>query len=576
MAKITAGNALYLYRLLGRELGVGKQTSMARVAEVLEADGIWPEDLGCADVRALCEALTEFAKVTAFKKGQVFVTVMRNEELDRMLERAGEPTAAEKAASKGKPWKHRKGAKAVKPQKPRHVEKPAPEPVAEPMPEPVAEPAAEEEPQAEAAVEKTTEAEVTSEPATKVEVASEPAAEPEPEPEPEPAPQAEPEPEPAPVAPEPSIKLTITFDPDPEPEPVPATEPEPVSTAAPTPAPAPAPARPERAHADLPQDFYADVRCPDEQLSTLYQLLPADVDPMATLEEDFRLARSTHALEGTRSNVTFPLRYQRADGSPVTVTLRRTARAQAGKHWTLAEVTGDAPETVGLEGLSRRVEGAWRAFASDEDAAAATSPEDELARYAVLGSWDRLLADLAGTAEAENWGTDLHVLKDFLTMAFHRERLQGRLAVTDDGSSAAFDTGLLSPEGEPICAVLEPRDGDIAWELACFSTNACARAASYGEAPSVQTVIDALLAANTMDLRRLAQRLARNPRTMTLAYDAVADEVRVLLPGKNDALVVDLSGNAAQVTGHISLEDAYSCARVVSSDQPGWLAAGLG
>lgn len=567
MAKITAGNALYLYRLLGRELGVGKQTSMARAAEVLEADGIWPEDLGCVDVRALCEALTDFTKVTAFKKGQVLVTVMRNEELDRMLERAGKPTAAEKAASKGKPWKHRKGVKAVKPQKPRHVEKPATvEPVVEPAPdlapepvsEPVTEPVAEEEPQAEAAVEKTTEAEVTSEAATKVEVASEPA--------------AEPEPEPAPAAPEPSIKLTIMFDPDPDPEP----EPAPVSAAIPTPAPAPAPARPERAHADLPQDFYADVRCPDEQLSTLYQLLPADVDPMATLEEDFRLARSTHALEGTRSNVTFPLRYQRADGSPVTVTLRRTARAQAGKHWTLAEVTGDAPETVGLEGLSRRVEGAWRAFASDEDAAAATSPEDELARYAVLGSWDRLLADLAGAAEAENWGTDLHVLKDFLTMTFHRERLQGRLAVTDDGSSAAFDTGLLSTEGEPICAVLEPRDGDIAWELACFSTNACARAASYGEAPSVQTVIDALLAANSMDLRRLAQRLARNPRTMALAYDAVADEVRVLLPGKSDALVVDLADNTAQITGHVSLEDAYSCARVVSSDQPGWLAAGLG
>ena len=567
MAKITAGNALYLYRLLGRELGMGKQTSMARAAEVLEADGIWPEDLGCADVRALCEALTDFTKVTAFKKGQVLVTVMRNEELDRMLERAGKPTAAEKAASKGKPWKHRKGVKAVKPQKPRHVEKPAtvesvvepaPDLAPEPVSEPVTEPVAEEEPQAEAAVEKTTEPEVTSEAATKVEVASEPA--------------AEPEPEPAPAAPEPSIKLTIMFDPDPDPEP----EPAPISAAIPTPAPAPAPARPERAHADLPQDFYADVRCPDEQLSTLYQLLPADVDPMATLEEDFRLARSTHALEGTRSNVTFPLRYQRADGSPVTVTLRRTARAQAGKHWTLAEVTGDAPETVGLEGLSRRVEGAWRAFASDEDAAAATSPEDELARYAVLGSWDRLLADLAGAAEAENWGTDLHVLKDFLTMTFHRERLQGRLAVTDDGSSAAFDTGLLSPEGEPICAVLEPRDGDIAWELACFSTNACARAASYGEAPSVQTVIDALLAANSMDLRRLAQRLARNPRTMALAYDAVADEVRVLLPGKSDALVVDLADNTAQITGHVSLEDAYSCARVVSSDQPGWLAAGLG
>lgn len=357
MAKITAGNALYLYRLLGRELGVGKQTSMARVAEVLEADGIWPEDLGCADVRALCEALTDFAKVTAFKKGQVFVTVMRNEELDRMLERAGEPTAAEKAASKGKPWKHRKGTKAVKPQKPRHVEKPATAEM-EPEPEPPAD--------VEVAVEKIVEAEAASEPAAEPVAVPEPesVAVPEPEPaampDPEPAPESEPEPEPEPKSepvdpkpamPEPSIKLTITFDPDPEPEPVP--EPEAVVEAIA----APAPARPERAHADLPQDFYADVRCPDEQLSTLYQLLPADVDPMATLEEDFRLARSTHALEGTRSNVTFPLRYQRSDGSPVTVTLRRTARAQAGKHWTLAEVTGDAPETVGLEGLSRRVEG---------------------------------------------------------------------------------------------------------------------------------------------------------------------------------------------------------------------------
>lgn len=581
MAKITAGNALYLYRLLGRELGVGKQTSMARVAEALEADGIWPEDLGCADVRALCEALPDFIKVTAFKKGQVFATVVRNEELDRMLERAGEPTAAEKAAAKGKPWKHRRGAKAVKPQKPRHVEKPAaveaaPEPEPPVEPEPVAEP--EPAADAEAAVEKIIEAEAASqpvaaaetvEPVVEVEMADEPVAEPEPESVPEV--EAEPEPEPAPLAPEPSIKLTITFDPDPEPEPEPVTEPEPM----PASFTAPAPTRPERAHADLPQDFYADVRCPDEQLSTLYQLLPADVDPMATLEEDFRLARSTHALEGTRSNVTFPLRYQRADGSPVTVTLRRTARAQAGKHWTLAEVTGDAPETVGLEGLSRRVEGAWRAFASDKDAAAATSPEDELARYAVLGSWDKLLANLAATAEPENWGSDLHVLKDYLTMTFHRERLQGRLAVTDDGSSAAFDTGLLSPDGEPICAVLEPRDGDIAWELACFSTNACARAASYEEAPSAASVVDALLSANRMDLRRLAQRLARNPRTMTVAYDAVADAARVLLPGKDDALVLDLSGNAAQVTGHISLADAYSCARAVSADQPGWLAKGL-
>lgn len=603
MSKITAGNNLYLYRLLSRELGVGKQTPMARVAEVLEADGIWPEDVGCADARALCEALPDFVKVTAFKKGQVFATVMRNEELDRMLERAGEPTAAEKAASKGKPWKHRKGAKAVKPQKPRHVERHV-EAEVEPEPEAVAaEPVQEvidtieeiqaaeaEAPETEPQVEELL-AEALSEVLKETagekgadapeQEAAVPAAKAEPE---VPVAPAETKPEvPVAPAPEPSIKLTITYDPDPEPEPKsPAPE---QALATPTPAPAalapkaapkPASVRSERAHSDLPQDFYADVRCPDEQLSTLYQVLPANVDPMATLEEDFRLARSTRAFEGTRSNITFPLRFQRADGTPVTVTLRRTARAQAGKHWTLAEVSADEPETVGLEGLARRVEGAWRAFATDDEVREATSPEDELAGFAVLGSWEKLLSELAQRAEPENWGSDLHVLRDYLTMTFHRVQRQHRLGMTDDGSSAAFDTGLLSAStAEPICAVLEPCDGNIIWELTGFSTNTGARATDYPDAPAATELAAALLAANDAQLRRLAQRVARSPRSATVAYDAVADTTHVLLPWEDSAAAIDVKGGVAHVVAKVSLADAYACARVISADQPAWLTRGL-
>ena len=659
MAKITAGNSLYLYRLLARELGMGKQVSMARVAEALETDGICPEDLGCADVRALCEALTDFMKVTAFKKGQVFATVMRNEELDRLLERADKPTAAEKAASKGKPWKHRKGAKAIKPVKPRHVEKRAPKPTVEAEePATTADAAAEAEvkavaeegitikasgeqqvkpaqvpesaePQVEAlladalnevlretAGEKHVDAAApgTGSPAPDglPEAPAAPASNDAPEPAAAPesameaAPSVTPEPTPLPEAPhEPSIKLTITYDPDPEPADEPENEPpaaEQPGTEAPSapqaagqaeasvkaanvagePAPpvaatrqAAVASRPGRAHSDLPQDFYADVRCPDEQLSMLYQVLPADVDPMATLEEDFRLARSTHSLTGTRSNVTFPLRFQRADGSPVTVTLRRTARAQGGKHWTLAEVEADAPETVGLEGLSRRVEGAWRAFADDEVARSATSPEDELARYAVLGDWDRLLAGLAEVAESENWGHDLHVLKDYLTMRFHRAKAQHRIAVTDDGSSAAFDTGLLTAAGEPVCAILEPCNGDIIWELTGFSSNTGAHPATWPEPSSAAEVAAALLAANDEKLRRVAQRLVRSPRSMTVAYDAVADTTYLLVQDENGALALDVKDGTVGIVCRLSLADAYACARVISADQPAWLAAGL-
>ena len=45
MAKVTLGNKLYLYRLFSNSIGIGKQASPERLQEVLEADGIWLEDL---------------------------------------------------------------------------------------------------------------------------------------------------------------------------------------------------------------------------------------------------------------------------------------------------------------------------------------------------------------------------------------------------------------------------------------------------------------------------------------------------------------------------------------------------
>ena len=76
---------------------------------------------------------------------------------------------------------------------------------------------------------------------------------------------------------------------------------------------------PVRLQSDLPQNFSAEL------LNMLYRILPLDEDVMALLDEDWRVARSTGSLSGTRSKVSFPLRYLREDGStPVEVTLRRT------------------------------------------------------------------------------------------------------------------------------------------------------------------------------------------------------------------------------------------------------------
>ena len=485
MAKMTPGNRLYLYQLLSRELGVRRQTLLPRVEEVLEADGLCVEDLGCATMRELCEKLDEFIKLTVFKKGYVYATVISNEEYDRALEASAR--GADTKAPGNKPWKRRRGAKALKPVKPRHVEKVAEPETVVPEAEPAAEKDAEPEAvnaQAEPAAEKDTEAEAG---AVQTEAAAEKDAEPEaegtqaaaaepeaeaegtvllaPEPEVEAAAKSATEPEPAPAAasapaeaPKPSISLTITYVPDPEEPAESAVVPKPVPEPAPEPATPPlpvAPAAPPKPN--LPRDFHTDVRCPSEQLSALYQVLPPDVDPLGTLEEDFRAARSTGTVEGTRSSVSFPLRYLRSDGSgPVRVSLRRSARAVAGKHWTLVEVDAGEPSEVGLEGLS-------------EPEGPLAQAERLLATTVDLGSWDNALGRLAESLAPDSWGPDRCVLRGYLALTFARVQAEGLLAVSDDGSRAWFDTGLLAVEDKRLYAKLSAGEGDIPWRLDGFS-----------------------------------------------------------------------------------------------------------
>lgn len=577
MSQIKPGHRLYLYRLFHRELGVGKQTALARAAEVLEADGLAPADLGFDDARSLFEELSECVKVTVFKKGAVFVTVLANEEYDQALARAEKSGGKSPAGAKS--FKRQRGVKNVKPLKPKHIE-PEPEPVPEPEPEPEVEPEIEAAPEPESAPEVEPELEPTvaaeedpaAEPAIEAqtqvdpEVAAPQEAEPAPEPTPEDevgeAPAADPEPEPAP---EPPIKFTITYAPEPiepdvEPEPLPEAPAEEPAATEPAPARLSRPARPAN---NLPQDFYADVIVTDEPLSALYQVLPLEVDPVATLEEDFRIARSTGTLDGTRSEVSFPMRFQRRDGSPVMVTLRRRARAVTGKHWTLASIDADAPEEIGMGALERKAAGPWAAFANDDQLKGATSPEAELAQFAVLGSWDKLLEELSALAAPEDWGEGRALLRDYLAMRYRRVARERLVSMADDGSSAAFDTGLLSADGEPIAAILEPHDGDIHWELTCFSVNAQARPATWPQMPEAGQIARELLETGDPALRRAAALVVRSPRAATQAYDAVNDAVYVLVP----------VGEQAYALGHGPVSKAFArvCARVVSADQPAWL-----
>ena len=138
MGKVTTGNRLYFYQLLSEKIGVGKQVLIPRVDEVLAAEDIEPADLEFETTADLLAAMPEIVKLTVFKKGRVYATLIANEEFEGILERLAAPAPAEKAAKGGaKSWKKKKGPKDPTPAKPRkRVVAAAPEPEPEPEPEP--------------------------------------------------------------------------------------------------------------------------------------------------------------------------------------------------------------------------------------------------------------------------------------------------------------------------------------------------------------------------------------------------------------------------------------------------------
>ena len=112
---LTENNQLYLYQLFSRELGMGKQTFITRVEEVLAADDLSPLDMGAATVRELLEGLESFIELKVFKGGRVYAIVRPRDDWDAALARAGKPATKQ---AKGKPWKRTKNAlKPVKPKR---------------------------------------------------------------------------------------------------------------------------------------------------------------------------------------------------------------------------------------------------------------------------------------------------------------------------------------------------------------------------------------------------------------------------------------------------------------------------
>lgn len=232
---LSLGNHIYLYRLLRDAIGCGKQTFMTQVEEALAAGDMAAYDLGFESTRELLEELDDCVKLTVFKGGRLYATVIANETWDAALAKGEDKPKAAKGAKQSYKKKKR-GEKDLKAVRPKHVKRPEPESAVEV--EAVSEPEEEIEVVVETAAEieteiaATTDSEATSE--QEVTETSEPAIdEPADQPETpvfqnsdifgddakdgqtdEPAEQDAPAATPEPEAPQPAISLTVVYDPE--------------------------------------------------------------------------------------------------------------------------------------------------------------------------------------------------------------------------------------------------------------------------------------------------------------------------------------------------------------------------
>ena len=569
MAVIKQEHALYLYKLLKATIGVSKQTPLSTVEGVLIEDDLAPQDFGFDDIRALMEACPDFIKITAFKKGYVYATLLTFDTFETALV-AGEKNV--EPQSNGKPWKRRRGAKSIRALKPKHLvveaepeveELPAQEESTEPEELPVTE-SSEELSVAETALV----AEESAAEAPEEDIQQESADDAAPEPvetddatpesdetkTPAPEPKADeptvPEPVvPEPTVPEPTISLTVTYNP------YDGSDEEKTLEAAPsvlqqalnatssvssttvsesqastqvinqneTHAPAPT----------YPANFEEDVHVNNELLGILYQMAPVDANVLKQLEEDFKLAESSRALISKGGTFTFNTRYKKPQTDEViTATIRKSKRG-ALRPWTLLELSVSASELQDqavdvLRGLPKSGIASWEKLPAAEKQLP-INPVDVVMNEAPVSDWNALSTTYLSDAPS------LQAAQACLSAAYVYRKNEQQLMHTD------ADFSLPVPGAAPL--LFDPECG--------FDD----------DSPLVQNAL----------------RAAKHGWRMAVElYNPSRHYVYLALPTSDGekplALVFDASAEGPyRVVATLTIDEAYPLARIFSDGLPAWI-----
>lgn len=558
MAVIKQEHALYLYKLLKATIGVSKQTPLSTVEDVLIEDELAPQDFGFNNIRALMEACPDFIKITAFKKGYVYATLLTFDTFEVALA-AGEKNI--ESQNNGKPWKRRRGAKSIRALKPKHLAT-APEPEVEKLsvqekstePEelPVAE-SSEELPAEENPAPETSEVATSSEAPSAIEAPEEKSTQEAtrdaaPESTETEAPASEPKAA-EPMVVEPTISLTVTYNPyddsdkEKKLEAAPSVLQQTLNTtnSASTstvsePQTATQVTNQQETSASTPTypvNFEDDVHVNNELLGILYQMAPVDANVLKQLEEDFKLAKSSDALISRGNTFTFNTRYKKPQTDEViTATIRKSKRG-ALRPWTLLELSISTDELLDqavdiLRGLPKSSIAPWEKLPAITKQLP-VNPVEVVMNEAPVSDWNALCTTYLSDASS------LQVAQACLSAAYIYRKNEQQLMHTD------ADFSLPVPVDAPL--LFNPNRG--------FDDNS----------PLVQNAL----------------RAAKHGWRMAIElYNPSKHCVYLALPTfdgeKPLVLVFDTSAEGPyHIVATLTVEEAYPLARIFTDGLPSWI-----
>ncbi|HIZ83972.1 MAG TPA: DUF3825 domain-containing protein [Firmicutes bacterium] len=201
---------------------------------------------------------------------------------------------------------------------------------------------------------------------------------------------------------------------------------------------------PEKTLAKLNLDLTGEETHPSEQV-------------LEALRSAYRQARETGEFYSKNDAYTFEVDLTDREGNPIGATLKRSDFAD-GYKWFLS-----------YAGVNRY--------------AASRTPGKMLERFAFLGAWSSFLEELANKALPEPWDfsgslkepgeKSYTILKKYIQYTFYRLHLEDKICISQDGSFAAFNTGLVTPHYDDIYACFEESDTEehaTKWRFLEFCT----------------------------------------------------------------------------------------------------------